>query len=207
MQTYVQLQQSISTWLKREDLSAEIQSFIVLAEADLRRRLRHQKMLTRTTLTIDAEREDLPVDWVATKSLRLTDTIGQATFPAYLGQEEMDDMGLSSSATGLPRFFTYEGTSIVFAPTPDTAYTARLIYYKALPALSDAAPSNWLLAESPDLYLYGALKHAQPYLMDDQRWAGFSTQYEVALREAQRAGHVDTVSGTPAPSPRPRTTR
>jgi hypothetical protein len=207
MQTYVQLQQSISTWLKREDLSAEIQSFIVLAEADLRRRFRCQRMLTKTTLTVDGERESLPSDWLATKSLRLVDTVGQAFFLEYVTQEELDQMGLASSVTGLPRYFTHEGESFVFSPVPDTAYTAHLIYYKALPALSDAAPTNWLLTESPDLYLYGALKHAQPYLMDDQRWAGFSTQYEAALREAQRAGHVDTVSGTPAPSPRPRTTR
>jgi hypothetical protein len=60
-------------------------------------------------------------------------------------------------------------------PYPDGEYDAELLYYAKIPALSDSNTSNWLLEESPDLYLYAALIQSAPYLKEDDRinvWAG-----------------------------------
>ena len=201
MQTYVQLQQSISEWLKREDLGSQIQSFISLAEADLRRRLRTQRMLTTATLTVSAARATLPTDWLATKRLRFVAANGASRYLKFATHDELEETGLAAASPGFPERFTHEATEYLFAPSPNATYTANVVYYKKIPALSDAAPTNWLLTEAPDLYLYGALKHAQAYLMDDERWPGFVAQYEQILRDVQRTSHVDIVSGTPAPAP------
>ena len=41
--------------------------------------------------------------------------------------------------------------------------------------------SNWLLVKAPDLYLYGSLVHASPYLLDDQRLGMFASMYNSRL--------------------------
>jgi hypothetical protein len=63
------------------------------------------------------------------------------------------------SPSAPPRYFTIEGTTISVMPVDNTSLTLR--YYQKIPALSDAAPTNWLLAAHPDLYLFGALTEAQ----------------------------------------------
>ena len=46
-------------------------------------------------------------------------------------------------------------------------------------ALTDLAPTNWLLTKHPDVYLYGALLESAPYTKEDERinvWgAGLTT--------------------------------
>jgi hypothetical protein len=58
-----------------------------------------------------------------------------------------------------------------------------LTYYATIPALSVSNTTNWLLTDSPDLYLYGALLQAAPYLQDDQRISTWGTLYERCLND------------------------
>jgi hypothetical protein len=66
-------------------------------------------------------------------------------------------------------------------PTPDAPYNVSLLYRGRIPALSDAAPSNWLLADAPDVLLYGALGNAAPYLKDDARLTVWAALYQSAV--------------------------
>ena len=78
------------------------------------------------------------------------------------------------NASGRPRYFTIFGLEMELFPTPDAAYTLEMVYRKVIPALSANNPGNWLLANHPDAYLYGALMEAEPYMKNDARiqvWA------------------------------------
>ena len=44
------------------------------------------------------------------------------------------------------------------------AYTQRNVLFDGASANSSTYTSNWVLATYPGAYLYGALKHAAPYL-------------------------------------------
>ena len=44
-------------------------------------------------------------------------------------------------------------------------------------------PHHFISNSYPDAYLYGALKHASIYLMEDDRVALFTSQFEKALEE------------------------
>jgi hypothetical protein len=68
-------------------------------------------------------------------------------------------------------------------PAPDTGYTAELTYIGTLPKLSDSNTSNWILARHPDVYLYGALMQAAPYLRDDERVGLWSSMYTQAIED------------------------
>ena len=82
-----------------------------------------------------------------------------------------------------PIYYALVDNTIELAPTPDSSYTLQLTYYGTIDALSDTNTSNFISTSYPDAYLYGALKHASIYLMEDDRAALFSSQFEKALEE------------------------
>jgi hypothetical protein len=69
----------------------------------------------------------------------------------------------------------------------------EMIYYAQIPALSDSNTTNWMLTKNPDIYLYGALLEASPYIMNDTRipiWEDKYTKAMASLKGAdQRARH------------------
>lgn len=164
---YSELKSSIADWLNRDDLTSVIPDFIALAEAQFNRSIRHRSMVTRSTASIDSRFSATPGDWMQTVQLILdTDPIQPLD---YVTIETINEKRAASSAVSRPRYFAHVGTEIEVYPSPDTTYTAELIYYAKLAALSDSNTSNWLLSLSPDIYLYGSLIQATPYLRDDER--------------------------------------
>jgi hypothetical protein len=84
-----------------------------------------------------------------------------------------------------------------FIPTPDTTYDGELTYYAKIPSLSDSNTSNWLLAYAPDLYLYGALVEAEPYLKNDERIAVWGELYLRVIADIEVADERASVASTP----------
>jgi hypothetical protein len=78
---------------------------------------------------------------------------------------------------------------------PDATYTTELTYYAKLTKLSNSVTTNWLLTSSPDIYLYGALLQAAPYLQDDARIQVWSSLYDRAMSELQTADDRGASSG------------
>ena len=66
-----------------------------------------------------------------------------------------------------------------------------MTYYAKIPALSGSNASNWLLARSPDVYLYGSLVAAEAFLMNDERlgvWKGATDEIVAGIRlEGEKA--------------------
>jgi len=98
-------------------------------------------------------------------------------------------------SSGVPIFFGIVGGQIRVLPIPDAAYTAELAYYAKLSKLSASVTTNWLLAQAPDVYLYGALLQAAPYLQDDARITVWSALYQAGLDQLQIADDRGSTSG------------
>ena len=64
-----------------------------------------------------------------------------------------------------------------------------------VPALSDAAPTNWLLTKAPMIYLYGALLQTAPFTGDDGRIATWGKLYTQAVRGLAHNDAVKRLSG------------
>ena len=61
-----------------------------------------------------------------------------------------------------------------------------MLYLKKIDNLSVANPTETMLTENPDIYLYGALLEAEPFLMNDARvqlWAGMLQQVAKDLQD------------------------
>jgi hypothetical protein len=188
--TYSELKDAVADFLNRDDLTATIPSFITLAEAALNRRLRAPEMVTRASVTIDAEYENRPADWMET--IRYQVNTNPITVLEFVTPEEAIIQKTKFSAGGVPIFFSTVGTQFQHVPAPDSAYTGELMYYSRIPALSDTNTTNWLLTANPDIYLYATLVQSAPYLKEDERiatWMGMLdrllAEYEVAEERAK----------------------
>ncbi|HWA60861.1 MAG TPA: hypothetical protein VG939_05775 [Caulobacteraceae bacterium] len=180
---YAGLQTAVGAYLNRGDLYQLVPTFIALAEAQLSRDLRHPRMVGRAVATLGAEFEALPTDFAELISVTLAAT-GE-TLDGLSVEAIADRRARLGSPAGRPDSYAIVGASLQLLPAPDGPYDLEIAYFQQPPALSAAAPTNWLLAAFPDLYLYGALAHAAAFLPDDRRLASWSGLYAAALESAR----------------------
>jgi hypothetical protein len=179
---YSELKTNIANYLNRSDLTGQLDMFIDNVEGELNRRVRTKEMIKRATATADAQYLSLPTDWLEGINVEIASNNFSPLFQQSV--ESLDVYRKSiNNATGQPVYYAFVDSTIELAPTPDSSYTLQLTYYSKVDALSDSNTSNFVLANHPDVYLYGALKHASIYLMEDDRVAMFSALFEKALEE------------------------
>jgi len=166
--TYTELKTEIADWLARADLTSKVDSFIDFGEAWLNRKLRVKAMQTTADLTIDSGSIAEPTGMIRARRIYINSD-PKARLD-YMTPEQFHSV-YAGSETGKPKIFTIEGNNILFAPSPDSAYTGKILYYKAFTALDDSNTTNWLLTNHPDLYLAACLSPAEAFIMNDQRIA------------------------------------
>ncbi len=180
--TYAELKTAIANYLNRSDLTSDIDTFIDNVEAELNRRLRTKDMIKRATATADSQYLTVPTDWIEAINVEITSNDFSPLF-----QQSIESLDVyrkaNNNSTGQPVYFAMVDDSIELAPTPDAEYTLQLTYYAKISALSDSNTSNFVSVSHPDVYLYGALKHASIFLMEDERIPMFTQQFEKALEE------------------------
>lgn len=194
--TFAGLKATIADYLNRDDLTAIIPSFITIAEAKFNRKLRVRQMIKRANGQIETQFFAYPADWLEAKEFQLnTNPMVRLKFVTEAYGDELKANRYFS--VGQPAYYTITGTQLEFIPSPDQTYSAELTYYAKIPALSDTNTSNWLLAYAPDLYIYGALIEATPYLKDDERLATWGQLYANSLGDIEVADERASVSSTP----------
>lgn len=198
LSTYLQLKSAIADWLERSDLADRTADFVVLAESRLNRLLRFRTLESDQGLVgvVGSRLILLPAGFREPVALWFEGTGGREPL------RYVDVAGLSASLSrGRPRLWTIDGGSVAFERPCDDAYGFSLRMLGRL-ALSDAQPSNPVLTEYPDLYLFGALVEAAPYLRDADLLSLFAARFEAALAEARakeaRGRSLATLSVEPA---------
>ena len=196
--TYAELQTATANWLDRTDLTARIPEFIELAEANFNRVIRQPDMVaTDNSFSIAGRYTTLPTDTL--EIVRIVLDLTPVIVLEYLTPEEISERRVSMSATGKPYYFTVIGGSsnqLEVVPSPDSTYTSSIVYYTRIAALSDAATSNWLLAAHPDIYLFGTLVEAEPYLKNDERMPMWTNRLDKALMALRLQGERELHTGS-----------
>lgn len=192
--TYSELQTAVARWLKRSDLDSQIPDFITFCEADFNRNLRLQTMETRVTATLDEQYEDLPDDYLEMRRLKITGVDGK---PLQYCPPEAQTLSNPDDAVGSTVTYSIIGTEIEFSRPPNGSYSMEMVYYKRIPALSDDEPTNWMLGNCPDLYLFGTLLQAAPYLMNDTRIPVWEAKYAKVLEDIRGEDVRKRHSGSP----------
>ena len=193
--TYSELQTAVANWLDRDDLTDRIPEFIALAEARFNRVLRLRSMESKQTAsTIAAQRNyNLPANYIQMRNFQLN--TNPITTLSYVTPEIYDRLW-GGSAGGTPQFYTIAADEISLGPVPGSVITMEMLFYKRFTDLSDAAPTNWLLTNAPDIYLYGSMLEAEPFIMNDERVPLWSAALDRAVSDIQEQDNKDRHSGS-----------
>ena len=175
--TYSELKTAVANYLNRSDLDSMMDTFIIQTEAELNRKLRTKDMVKRATATADAQYLTLPTDWLEAINVEIT-----ANNFSPLMQMSIESLDVyrkkNNNSTGQPVYYALVDDTMELCPTPDGSYTLQLTYYSKISALSSSNTSNFVSTSYPDVYLYGCLRTASIYLMEDDRAAGFTNLFD-----------------------------
>ena len=180
---HAELKTAVANWLKRNDLTSYIDDFIALAEVRINRDVASfirplRALESQATGVVNTETLALPTGYAGTKRFSLTiggsDRVLEYGTPEQVARFDHD---------GLPVYYTINGSNFHIYPHPVAGYDYKLDYLKNLDSLSLGA--NWLITNAPDVYLYGTLLQATPYIKNDKRIPVWEGLYQKALNDLE----------------------
>ena len=192
---YSELNTAVANWLDRDDLTDRIPEFIALAEARFNRLLRIRAMETKQTASTVASQRTLalPTNFIQMRNLQINTT---PVTPMQYVTPEIYDRLYGSTAEGTPEMYTILADEIQLGPIPESVQTIEMLFYKKFDALTSSNPTNWIITNAPDVYLYGCLLEAEPFIMNDQRVALWAAAFDRAITDIQSQDERDRHSGS-----------
>jgi len=193
--TYAELQTAVANWLDRDDLTDRIPEFIALAESRFNRLLRLRSMEAKYTANTVAGQRNLalPTNYIQMRNFQVNSN--PLTTLSYVTPEIYDRLW-GGSTSGIPKFYTILANEVSFGPIPATVMEVEMLFYKKFDNLSVTTTTNTLLTDSPDVYLYGSMMEAEPFIMNDERVALWATSLSKAISELQEQDNKDRHSGS-----------
>ena len=192
---YSELNTAVANWLDRDDLTDRIPEFIALAEARFNRLLRIRAMETKQTASTVADQRNLalPTNFIQMRNLQINTS--PVTSLEYV-TPEMYDRLYGGSDTGTPKAYTILADEIQLGPIPASVQTIEMLFYKRFDALTSSASTNWMITNAPDVYLYGCLLEAEPFIMNDPRVQLWATAFQQSIADIQDQDNKDRHSGS-----------
>ncbi len=198
--TYAELKLAVANWLGRDDIAdARYSEFVAMFEAVANRVLRVRQMETATTLSVTAGSATLPTDYLNWRRVVWAGTENRVL--EYVSPEFFQTSYAFDTAQD-PTLFTIQGETLSI--NSSTVASLTFLYFQKIPALSDSAPTNWLLTAYPDLYLYGSLVEAEMFTVNDERALSWKSRRDELLEEIRQlsnrsrgAGRIRLVGPTP----------
>ena len=193
--TYSELQTAVANWLDRDDLTARIPEFIALAEARFNRILRLRSMEAKYTANTVAGQRNLalPANYIQMRNFQVNSN--PLTTLSYVTPEIYDRLW-GGSTSGTPKFYTILANEVSFGPIPASVMQVEMLFYKKFDNLSVTTTTNLLLTDAPDIYLYGSMLEAEPFIMNDERVPLWATALERAGTDMQEQDNKDRHSGS-----------
>ena len=193
--TYAELQTAVANWLDRDDLTNRIPEFIALAEARFNRVLRLRSMEAKYTANTVATQRNLalPTGYIQMRNFQVNTS--PLTTLSYVTPEIYDRLW-GGSTSGTPKFYTILANEISLGPIPASVQEVEMLFYKKFDNLSGTTTTNLLLTDSPDIYLYGSMLEAEPFIMNDERVPLWAAALERAVSDLQEQDNKDRHSGS-----------
>lgn len=171
--TYSELQTAVANLTNRTDTTSRIPEWIASAERRIfygdqeqpfpTEPLRIRAMEQSSYATLNAQAVQLPTSFLQARRLYISGDSGgelEMVSPDYFWKL------YTVTTSGRPIHWTVEGENMLVGPTPNTSYTAQMLYYKKFAAFSAASDTNWLLTNAPYAYVHGAAIEAFRYVND-----------------------------------------
>lgn len=179
IETFSGLVQFIINHLELDtETAAQVPNFIRLAEYRLDRLLTVPQRETKRTRTLSG-------DTLASLPWRSIHYVEGPDGP--IPQMSLDGLiDLYGEESGSPCGYAQDGETLVFRPIPPSSITVTLSYMTRIPPLSTANPTNWLLQNNADAYVYGALWQACAWLEDIDAATAFRAELMSIIPEVNQ---------------------
>lgn len=184
LDTYSNLKAAILVWSPRKDVSALLDDFIDLTEAEMYAGneridgLRIRSMETSAGITVSGRTATLPTGFVEARSVIHVQGGKSARLDSVAPQSQKIQSG-----AGIPANFTIRD-SVEFDRTPNGSVTLQ--YYAEETALSTATATNAVLTRFPNVYLFGSLAHLFGYAEDTEEETKWRGKFERAILGANK---------------------
>jgi len=193
LSNYDEMKTAIANWADRADLAAFIPDFIALCEARYNRELRLRSMEQKQHATTVGGQSNyaLPQNYLQMREFRLNNN--PTVSLTYISPEIFEAWNLGQ---GVPKYYTIIANEIRIGPTPAGAYDMEMLFWRRFPSLSSTNPVNWMITNSPDIYLYGSLMEMEPFIQNDVRTQLWASGYFKAVETLQLQDDKDRHSGS-----------
>jgi hypothetical protein len=180
--TYSELKASVADWLHRSDLTTPIADFITLAEKKINRTIRLRRMEIDNTLSLTSGTRTVALPSAFIEPIALSIVIsGQQDDDITPYYKLPQDLNINANTSARPVYWAVNGETLEFENPSDQTYS---LSFRMLTGWDIANTStNWLLTNHPDIYLYGSLLQATPYIENDARVGLWQSLYTEALKE------------------------
>jgi len=194
MTNYTELQASVLAWSARADtaFTSMVPDFIRLGEERIWRDLRVNRMIEFGTLTILAGQNwvALPSNWVEFDSVTFDDG-GQQRKLEY---RSYDALLVENESAGR-YYYSIKCTRLIYGFTPSSDTNLDVTYFKRADPLATTS-TNWLLTDSPSVYLYSALLEGAVYAKNAAKVGEYGTLFDKSMAQIQDADGSAKVSGS-----------
>jgi hypothetical protein len=196
--TYSDLQSAVADYAWRGDMTTQIPLFIQMTETEVAQRVR--RTTATAVISVSGYSNPLPSDCQEVRAVRIYSSNPYQSSPLYLVSPDMlAEFAQLSNTTGIPQYAYILGNNIVLSPTPTSTSTLEVIYYQKLVPLSSTNTSNVVLAERPDIYLFGALKNAAIFLKDPDKVQLYTPPFEAAVQQLNNEREREEYSASMRP--------
>ena len=189
------LRTAFEEYLARPDLTEYLPFFIQVTEAWLNRKLRTREMQATAGLLQLPGAYTLPVDYLEWIGAIYTNPSIRTPLSLRFVEADSAEFRYRYRPGGDPQYFTVLGDQLQTRSLK--AGTVTLTYYRQIPALTEAAPTNWLVQKAPELYLYGALSEAYRFQKDEARSTEWANQAAAFLMGLMGQGDAQKVASRP----------
>ena len=177
--TYTDLKSAIAEYLHRTDLTAQIPTFVALAESFLFRELHIKELQVSASGTTTGAYASLPADFGSVS--RISVTYGGAERNLDYKSQAED----STSVSAYPVYYSLENNSLrIWGAGTGQAYT--LYYIPAISSLSASVDTNWILDNAYELYLYASALEGAKHLRDAAEVVKLTAQVSQSLDSVKR---------------------
>lgn len=203
--TYTELQTALQNWPVRGDttFTNRITEYITIAEGwiayglDMGQvkvpplRIRAMEATATPSMVAGTATVALPTRYVAMRNIYI-DTDPKRKLVPVSPEQRIFEKPYASN--GIPEVYSIEGDNIVLGDIPNSADALSVLYYQRFAAFSVGSDTNWLLTNSPNTYLFGAL-YASTLMTDNKMGPKWLAVFMGSINALNEADKSDRYSG------------
>jgi hypothetical protein len=177
---YSTLKTEVANVLARTDLSTDVPTFIKYGEVDMNNRLRIREMIASANINPSASVKYVSLPTGFLELISFNDVNGEPL--KEVGLENLANLA-NGTGSGVAEFFSIS-SRIDFERTGSASDNFPMRYFKRSDVANDDAISAAIIPNYPNIYVYSALVHAEPFLGNDARMPTWKVMYNAAVKEA-----------------------